>query len=132
MPDPIRLEWMMDAHVQVFRPVQIGDTPNGFQQAVPIGAGTFAGPRLRGSAISGSADWQLVLEDGMYLLDVTGAMLTDDGVTIRVSSKGMRHGPPDVMARLTRAGLSSGSTARAAAATAASAGVGNATRAELG
>ena len=100
MPDPIRLEWMMDAHVQVFRPVQIGDTPNGFQQAVPIGAGTFAGPRLRGSAISGSADWQLVLEDGMYLLDVTGAMLTDDGVTIRVSSKGMRHGPPDVMARL--------------------------------
>ena len=100
MPDPIRLEWMMDAHVKVFRPVQIGDTPNGFQQAVPIGAGTFAGPRLRGSAISGSADWQLVLEDGMYLLDVTGAMLTDDGVTIRVSSKGMRHGPPDVMARL--------------------------------
>lgn len=27
-------------------------------------------------------------------------MLTHDGVTIRVSSKGMRHGPPAVMARL--------------------------------
>lgn len=47
MPDPIMLEWLMDAHVQVSRPIQIGDTPRGFQQAVPIGAGTFAGPRLR-------------------------------------------------------------------------------------
>lgn len=102
MPDPIRFEWLMDAHVQVFRPVQVGDTPNGFQQAVPIGAGTFAGPKLRGTAIAGSADWQIVQKDGINLLDVTGAMLTDDGVTIRVSSKGMRHGSPEVMAKLAR------------------------------
>lgn len=102
MPDPINFEWLMDAHVLVSRPLQIGDTPNGFQQAVPIGAGTFAGPRLRGTAIAGSADWQIVQKDGINMLDVVGAMLTDDGVTIRVASKGMRHGPPDVMARLAR------------------------------
>jgi hypothetical protein len=50
--------------------------------------------------IPGSADWQLIQNDGIALLDVTGAMLTDDNVTIRVSSKGMRHGPPEVMDRL--------------------------------
>jgi len=102
MPDAINFEWLMDAHVLVSRPLQVGDTPNGFQQAVPIGAGTFAGPRLRGTAIAGSADWQIVQKDGINMLDVVGAMLTDDGVTIRVASKGMRHGPPDVMARLAR------------------------------
>ena len=100
MPTPIQFEWLMDAHVQVLRPVQIGNIPGGFQQAVPIGEGRFAGPRLRGTVIPGSADWQLMQKDGITLLDVTGAMLTDDGSTIRVSSKGMRHGPPEVMARL--------------------------------
>src|SRR5690606_42047038 len=70
--------------------------------SVPIGEGRFAGPRLRGSVIPGSADWQLIQKDGIAQLDVTGAMLTDDGVTIRVSSKGMRHGPPDVDRKSTR------------------------------
>ena len=100
MAEEIKFEWLMTAHVKVFRPVQIGDTASGFRQAVPIGDGTFEGPRLRGTAIAGAADWQLIQKDGVAMLDVTGAMLTHDNVTIRVTSKGMRHGPPDVMARL--------------------------------
>jgi hypothetical protein len=100
MPDPIRLDWLMTAEVQVLRPVQIGQIPTGFHQGVPIGEGSFAGPKLRGTVIPGSHDWQLVQSDGIARLDVTGAMLTHDGVTIRVSSKGMRHGPAEVMARL--------------------------------
>jgi hypothetical protein len=100
MPDPITLEWLMDAEVQVSRPVQIGEIPTGFHQGVPIGSGIFAGPRLRGTVIPGATDWQLIQPDGIARLDVSGAMLTDDNVSIRVSSKGMRHGPPDVMARL--------------------------------
>lgn len=100
MPDPIQLQWLMTAQVQVLRPVQIGQIPTGFHQGVPIGNGSFEGPRLRGTVIAGSHDWQLIQSDGLARLDVTGAMLTHDDVTIRVSSKGMRHGPPAVMARL--------------------------------
>jgi hypothetical protein len=100
MPDPIRLQWLMTAQVQVLRPLQVGQIPTGFHQGVPIGDGSFAGPRLRGTVIAGSHDWQLIQSDGLARLDVTGAMLTHDNVTIRVSSKGMRHGPPEVMARL--------------------------------
>ena len=100
MPDPIGFEWLMDAQVQVSRPIQIGNIPSGFHQGVPIGDGWFAGPRLRGSVIGGATDWQLIQDDGIAMLDVSGAMLTDDGITIRVSSKGMRHGSPEVMARL--------------------------------
>ena len=40
-------------------------------------------PRLRGTVIPGSHDWQLIQPDGLARLDVTGAMLTHDGVTIR-------------------------------------------------
>ena len=100
MPDPVKLEWLMDAQVQVSRPVQVGNIPTGFHQGVPIGDGFFNGPRLRGTVIAGATDWQLIQPDGLARLDVSGAMLTDDNVTIRVSSKGMRHGPPEVMARL--------------------------------
>jgi hypothetical protein len=98
----IEFEWLMTAHVEVRRPIQIGNIPTGFHQAVPIGEGFMEGPRIRGTVIPGSADWQLIQEDGIAMLDVTGALVTDDGVTIRVSSKGMRHGPPEVMARLQR------------------------------
>ena len=36
MPDPIEFEWLMDAQVQVLRPIQIGEIPYGFHQAVLI------------------------------------------------------------------------------------------------
>jgi hypothetical protein len=102
MATPIEFEWLMTAHVQVRRPIQIGNAQYGYRQAVPIGDGYFAGPSLRGTVIPGSADWQLIQRNGIADLDVTGAMLTDDGVTIRVSSKGMRHGSPAVIERLAR------------------------------
>lgn len=98
----INFEWLMTAHVQVLRPVEIGNIPAGFHQAVPIGEGYMEGPRIRGAVIPGSADWQIIQDDGVAMLDVTGALVTDDGVTMRVSSKGMRHGPPEVMDRLAR------------------------------
>lgn len=102
MADNIEFEWLMTARVKVKRPVQIGDTPTGFQQGVPIGEGHFEGPRIKGTVIPGSFDWQLIQPDGIAMLDVAGAMLTDDGVTVKVASKGMRHGPPEVMERLSR------------------------------
>jgi len=100
--DKIHFEWLMDAQVEVKRPVQVGNTPTGFQQGIPIGEGFFEGPTLKGTVIPGSFDWQLIQRDGVAMLDVTGAMLTDDDVIIKVASKGMRHGPPEVMERLAR------------------------------
>ena len=44
MAENIKFEWLMDAHVRVFRPVQVGNIPLGFEQGVPIGDGFFEGP----------------------------------------------------------------------------------------
>jgi hypothetical protein len=38
--------------------------------------------------------------DGVTVADAIYALKTDDGVIIQIHNKGLRHGPPEVMARL--------------------------------
>jgi Protein of unknown function (DUF3237) len=47
-----------------------------------------------------AADWQVTRPDGVTVADAIYALKTDDGVIIQIRNKGLRHGPPDVMARL--------------------------------
>lgn len=100
MTEAMQLEWLMDAHVEILPPVEVGNTPTGVQRAIPLGGGHIDGPHLRGTVIPGAADWQIIRSDGVAMLDVTGAMLTHDKVIIRVSTKALRHGSSQVMQRL--------------------------------
>ena len=45
-------------------------------------------------------DWLLLRPDGVLEQDVRITLKTDDGAFIYVRYAGMRHGPPEVMARL--------------------------------
>jgi hypothetical protein len=49
---------------------------------------------------SGRADWQTVGDDGAARLDARYTLETDSGILVQVRSQGLRHGPPDVLARL--------------------------------
>jgi Protein of unknown function (DUF3237) len=70
---------------------------------VPLTGGTFTGPELNGTLLPGvSADWQLVLPDGTALADIRYALQTDDGNLLYVQARGVRHGSPEVLARLAR------------------------------
>ena len=64
--------------------------------------GGFEGERLSGEVLDGGSDWQSVRHDGSTLLDVRLNLKTDDGALIGVTYKGIRQGPPDVIARLER------------------------------
>lgn len=78
----------------------IGQTPNGIRRVIPIEAGgPFIGPRIRGEVLGGH-DWQVTRTDGVTEVDATYLLRTDDGVLIQCRNRGLRHGPPDVMARL--------------------------------
>jgi hypothetical protein len=68
---------------------------------VYIAGGTFAGPRLRGDVLAG-ADWQIARRDGALELDARYALKEARGGVVQVISQGMRHGPPEVLARLAR------------------------------
>ena len=78
----------------------IGATPNGNRRIGLVAGGTFEGARLKGTVLPGGADWIIVRSDGSTTLDVRLVLQTDDGATIGMTYRGMRHGPPAVMERL--------------------------------
>src|SRR5262249_23311553 len=60
------------------------------------------GPRLRGKVLPGGGDWTLLRGDGVLELDLRLTLETDDGALIHMTSFGLRHGPPEVIAALAR------------------------------
>jgi hypothetical protein len=69
---------------------------------VPLTGGTVVGPELQGRIVEGGVDWQWLRADGVLEINAHYVIATDDGAFIEVTSNGLRHGPPEVMARLAR------------------------------
>jgi hypothetical protein len=83
--------------------LDLGHVAQGRRRIVPHTGGTFAGPQLNGKLLPGaSADWQIVLPDGTALGDIRYTLQTDQGDLLYVRSQGVRHGSPEVLARLGR------------------------------
>jgi hypothetical protein len=102
LPEP-RLTLVYRLEAALGRPLDLGDRPQGHRHIVPLTGGTFAGPELHGKLLAGvSADWQTVLPDGTALGDIRHALQTDAGDLLYVQSRGVRHGSPEVLARLAR------------------------------
>jgi hypothetical protein len=82
-------------------PIELGETATGHQRIVPLSGGTFTGREIGGTLIAGaSADWQTVLPDGTVLGDIRYVLKTESGDALYVQSHGIRHGSPEVLARL--------------------------------
>jgi len=96
----IVLDFVAELTVAVAEPVVLAETQEGVRRMVPILSGQVAGPRLRATVQKGGADWQLIKPDGLSILEARYALLTDDGAQIYVVNRALRHGPPDVMARM--------------------------------
>ena len=88
MPAPPALVPMTQVVCQVGALVSLGQAKHGERRFVPLGGGTVRGPELNGTLVEGGVDWQV--------------NRADDGAFIEVQSDGVRHGPPEVMARLAR------------------------------
>ena len=88
--------------VVVASPQKLGPVPHGTRVIAPITSGTFEGPRLRGKVLPGGGDWTLSRSDTVLELDLRITLETDDGALISMSSFGLRHGPPEVLAALAR------------------------------
>lgn len=94
------LELLFEVRATLDPPIVVGEVPEGARRVVPISGGTFEGPRLRGTLLPGGADWQYRRGDGVMMVEAQYLLRTDDGVTLQVNNRGMRHGPEAVMARL--------------------------------
>src|SRR5437660_9517511 len=102
LPDP-SLTRVYRLEATVGEALELGEITEGRRRIVPLTGGTFAGPELNGKLLPGSsADWQTVLPDGTALGDIRYTLQTNDGDLLYVQSRSVRHGDPEVLARLGR------------------------------
>ena len=102
LPEP-RLTKILRLEATLGEPLDVGNVAQGRRRIVPQTGGTFAGPELNGTLVPGaSADWQIVRPDGSALVDIRSTLQTDRGELLYVRSQGVRHGSPEVLARLNR------------------------------
>ncbi len=98
----IRMRPLLTMKLAVRPMLVIGETPLTRRRVGIVFGGRFEGERLSGEVLDGGSDWQSVRRDGATVLDVRLTLKTDDGALIGVAYKGIRHGPPEIIARLER------------------------------
>jgi len=102
LPNP-RLTQVYRLEATLAPPVELGETAQGHRRIVPLTGGTFSGPKVSGTLLPGaSADWQTILPDGTAFGDIRYTLQTDRGDLLYVQSRSIRHGSPEVLARLGR------------------------------
>jgi hypothetical protein len=78
----------------------VGATPGALRRVGVVPGGAFAGERLSGTVLEGGNDWQTVRGDGATTLSVRLVLKTSDDALIGMTYQDIRHGPPDVIARV--------------------------------
>jgi len=89
-------------HAELEAIMNLGQTPLGERRIINILGGPVRGPRLNGRVLPGGADWQIIRADGAADIQARYTIESDAGARILVDSEGLRHGPPEIMARLAR------------------------------
>jgi Protein of unknown function (DUF3237) len=97
-----QLKHLLQVTVMLETPLVVGALAVGTRRIIPITGGHFTGPKLSGVVLPGGADWQLVQTDGVALLDARYTLQTHDGALIYVQNRGVRHGPPEILAAIAR------------------------------
>jgi uncharacterized protein DUF3237 len=92
-------EPILRIHAELADIQQFGRTPIGERRVINILGGTVEG-RVKGRILPGGADWQFIRGDGAAHVEARYTIQSDSGGLILVSSEGIRHGPPEVLARL--------------------------------
>ena len=93
---------LMTVRIAAAPPQKLGAVPHGIRSIVLVSGSDFEGPRLRGKVLPGGGDWLLLRSDGVLELDLRITLETDDHALIYMTFQGVRHGPPDAIAALSR------------------------------
>jgi Protein of unknown function (DUF3237) len=78
----------------------VGATPGAYRRIGVVPGGSFEGERLSGEVLDGGSDWQTVRSDGAITLNARLVLKTKDEALIGMTYRGIRYGPPDVVARI--------------------------------
>ena len=100
----LRSKFMATMRIIVSETHFLEDTPYGWKRIDVFGGGSFEGPAIKATILSGGSDALLRRNDEAMQPDVRLTLKTDDSAIIFVTYRGLRHGPPEVMARIARDG----------------------------
>ncbi len=90
LPEGPALEYVCELRVNCEGTYTVGETSHGTRVVIPIVGGTFEGPRMKGTILSGGADYQLVdSEHGRNEVEAIYSIKTDDGVYIHIRNCGI-------------------------------------------
>lgn len=89
---------IMQIDLTVSAPVETGLVGGRNRRCIPITGGNVSGD-YQGVVENGGADWQTVLPDGSLDIDARYILRLAEG-TVEVESRGLRTGPPELLARL--------------------------------
>lgn len=95
----VSAEPILRVHAELADIQQFGRTPVGERRVINILGGSVTG-RMNGRILPGGADWQFIRGDGAAHIEARYTIESDTGALILVNSEGVRHGPPEVLARL--------------------------------
>ncbi|MEZ5650947.1 MAG: DUF3237 domain-containing protein [Burkholderiaceae bacterium] len=99
----IQTEKLFTLTLQVAMPMaSLGRTQYGDRRIATVTGGRFEGERLNGTVQGVGGDWILNRIDGVTQLDVRITLVTDDGASIFMTYRGLRHGPAEVMDKMAR------------------------------
>jgi len=97
----MRLELALELQISLGPRMHIHLAEGCTRGAVLIEQGSFSGPGISGTVVQGSGgDFPLVQPDGNGRFESQYLLRTDDGAFILKRSTGVRHAPPEVVARL--------------------------------
>jgi hypothetical protein len=96
----LNLQPLFRAEITLAPPQELGDTPQGRRRIIGITGGRFSGERLSGRVLPGGADWQVIRSDGVADLDARYTLETSDGALIYVRNHGYRHGPAEILKKI--------------------------------
>jgi len=99
---PLRSRPLFSMELSVGAFLTVGGPEGSARRIANVSGGTFDGERMRGIVLPDGTDWQTLRGDGAVLLDARVVLKSHDGALIAMTYVGIRHGPPDVMAQLTR------------------------------
>jgi hypothetical protein len=100
MPE-LKSSYIGELRIKVTKSHMLGEGPLGMRRVDELASGHFEGPRVNGTIVDG-ADILLGCADGAFRPDVRLVVILDDGKPLLIQYRGVRHGPPEVMARIAK------------------------------
>jgi len=99
-PPPLEFAFEIRINVEAGKGLETGITPKGLRRMIPITGGSFGGPGIKGTVVNGGYDFQLLRNDNVTEIDARYVLQTDDGASITIVNRGLRHAGKEVMQQM--------------------------------